>query len=352
MAFSFSSLVNDGIVDAQVIYAWHVTEARTGINTVAGWFTGSGGVPGKIRLFTSTTAEASLLLPSGVDPTSPVNGDFWNNSGTLKFHNGSATKTIAFTDSAITTLSVSGTSTLTGAATFNSTLTANGAVTANAATTVKTTSATAFRVLRADIATNFLLADTNSRVVEIRKDDTADTTTLGIYNASSNLTVSVAGATGNITTTGAVSAATITSAGAIVRGSTAYAAPALLNTGGFTINLGNGTTAISSGVQLPAVTIPYACRVEYWAVTTSDPASTNTNTVGITVQLQKRESGANTAYANFGSTLALSSGSSQASASIADPSTLTLQAGDTIRVVTSGTITAKAVAVHVRVIRV
>ena len=49
----------------------------------------------------SSTGSASLNIPSGVAPTVPVSGDIWNQGGTLSFFNG-ATKTIAFTDSALT----------------------------------------------------------------------------------------------------------------------------------------------------------------------------------------------------------------------------------------------------------
>lgn len=56
---------------------------------------------GKITTVTPTTGTASVLLSpsSAVNPTSPVSGDLWNNSGTIKFYNGTATKDIAFTDS-------------------------------------------------------------------------------------------------------------------------------------------------------------------------------------------------------------------------------------------------------------
>lgn len=64
----------------------------------------SGGtMTGKITTVAASTSTASILLGVGsADPTTPVSGDFWNNTGVLKFYNGSATKTIAFTDSDIT----------------------------------------------------------------------------------------------------------------------------------------------------------------------------------------------------------------------------------------------------------
>jgi hypothetical protein len=64
----------------------------------------SGGtMTGKITAVASGTSTASILLGAGsADPSAPASGDLWNNTGTIKFYNGSATKTIAFTDSNIT----------------------------------------------------------------------------------------------------------------------------------------------------------------------------------------------------------------------------------------------------------
>lgn len=60
-------------------------------------------VGGKITTVAPTTSTASILLTSGsADPSSPATGDLWNNAGTLKFRQASATKTIAYTDSNIT----------------------------------------------------------------------------------------------------------------------------------------------------------------------------------------------------------------------------------------------------------
>lgn len=60
-----------------------------------------GTMTGKLTTVTSTTSTAAVNVPSGVAPTTPASGDFWNESGALKFNNG-ATKTIAYTDSTIT----------------------------------------------------------------------------------------------------------------------------------------------------------------------------------------------------------------------------------------------------------
>jgi hypothetical protein len=359
MAFSFEPLVNTNIEDTKIIYANHVNEARNGVNTIAGWFTASGGVPGKIRLYSASqagqTSEPSLLFPSlSQDPSTLTSGDFWNNSGVLKFQAGNTTKTIAFTDSAITTLSVSGTSTLTGAASLASTLAVTGASTFNNIAAVARTDENAFIVRKTDSGSagaTILKVNTNSNAVELR-----NAATFSVFNTSSvNPTFSVAGGTGNTTVGGALSAASINSSGAISRNDVAYAAPALLNTGGFTINLGTGITNISSGVQVPVVTIPYKCRIQNIKITTNDPLLLE-STGGITIQLQRRAAGSTNSYTNFGPTFSLSSPSSQASfdISIADGNANLLQLAleDTIRVVTSGTITVKAVGIYVRVVRI
>ena len=63
----------------------------------------SGGtMTGKLITVTPASGAASIVLPSGSAPNTPVSGDVWNNAGTLQFYNGSATKNIAFTDSSIT----------------------------------------------------------------------------------------------------------------------------------------------------------------------------------------------------------------------------------------------------------
>lgn len=62
-----------------------------------------GTMTGKITTVTTSTSTANILLAgAAADPSAPASGDLWNNSGTLKFYNGSATKTLAFTDSNIT----------------------------------------------------------------------------------------------------------------------------------------------------------------------------------------------------------------------------------------------------------
>lgn len=52
---------------------------------------GSNSMTGKLTTVVSSTARASILLTPGAgDPSSPVSGDVWNNSGNIKFYDGSS----------------------------------------------------------------------------------------------------------------------------------------------------------------------------------------------------------------------------------------------------------------------
>lgn len=62
-----------------------------------------GTTTGKISLVAATTSLVPLnFLQSSATPTTPVDGDFWLSGDTFFYYNGSATKTIAYTDSNIT----------------------------------------------------------------------------------------------------------------------------------------------------------------------------------------------------------------------------------------------------------
>jgi hypothetical protein len=56
---------------------------------------------GKIFFAASASTGASFNIPSGSAPTTPVNGDFWNASGTLNFRVGTTTKTALLNDSVL-----------------------------------------------------------------------------------------------------------------------------------------------------------------------------------------------------------------------------------------------------------
>src|SRR5439155_1334303 len=60
---------------------------------------------GKQTLPIATAGYASLNVATGVTPSAPVAGDFWNQSGAIKFNPDGVvanTKTLAFTDSNLT----------------------------------------------------------------------------------------------------------------------------------------------------------------------------------------------------------------------------------------------------------
>lgn len=56
----------------------------------------------KVQLRNATASLASINFGTGTaNPSSPVNGDFWNNGGTLKFRYGAATKDLILDDSVV-----------------------------------------------------------------------------------------------------------------------------------------------------------------------------------------------------------------------------------------------------------
>lgn len=92
-----------------------------------------GTMTGKITTVTTSSSTANILLAgASTDPSAPASGDVWNNNGTIKFYNGSATKTFAFTDSNITGTAANVTGTVavsnggTGAVTLTGILKGNG----------------------------------------------------------------------------------------------------------------------------------------------------------------------------------------------------------------------------------
>jgi hypothetical protein len=351
MAFSYTTLLpNAAIADTNVIYASHVTDVYSRVDTMATWFTSQ--MAGKLKFFTPVLTEASVrFTPGSVDPTTLESGDMWNNNGVLKFRSGSTTQTVAFTGAggSFTTLTASGATTLAG--TTATTLTATGVTNLNNQAFVSTTNAQAFVARKVSAGTEVFRVDTTNDRVEVRTGSTFRV--MDATNALANFTVSGSGAVtaASVSATGAISGASLAVTGAVSSGGTAYVSPANVNTGGFTINLGNGVQAITVGAQLPAVTIPYKCEPEHIYITTNGTGSTNTTSVAITVQIQRRAVGTNNSYADIGSPLTLSSSATISQANAAFTAGITLNPGDTLRVVTSGTITAQAVAVHVRVKR-
>jgi len=51
-------------------------------------------MPGNVTFAAGTTSVPSFNIPSGVAPTSPASGDFWNLSGVMQFYDGSGTRSV------------------------------------------------------------------------------------------------------------------------------------------------------------------------------------------------------------------------------------------------------------------
>ena len=106
-----------------------------------------GTMSGKITTTAGGTLGASILLGvSAADPSSPVSGDLWNNTGAIKFYNGSATKTVAFLDSNITGTAgnVSGTVAVGNGGTGQTSFTVGGLLYASASTVIAQTSGASY----------------------------------------------------------------------------------------------------------------------------------------------------------------------------------------------------------------
>lgn len=364
----FTSTVDEAITDGQPILATQIEALYNRSDVMLDWFKAQNspyGMPGKINLFTSTSSEASIRIPSGADPTSPAVGDIWNNGGSLKFRSAdgeSGTKTLAFTDSSFTTITASGlvtanslsvttSSTFTGAATLNSTQTIN--VSNENALRLQTTSASADWVARVNTSTKkFELFNATSFSMY------SNTTTevFGVSGAGAVSAVSVAAPTIQTRATiDEIGITRITLANGLQRWNGSawenFGTPEVVHTGGFTINIGNGVQAISATAQLPAVTIPYACSAVSWIITTNDTTEASLTGVTVSLKIQKRTSGNNNnSFTDVtGTTMELTTTTnSQASGTFTN---VTFSQGDTLRLVATGTPTAKAVAVHIRVRR-
>lgn len=122
-------------------------------------------LPGKTTLTASTTSAASINIPSGSAPNTPASGDAWNASGSLNFYNGTATKTIAFTDSSITGNSATATA-LQTARTINGT-----SFDGTANITVQVPISTGVTGLGTNVAT-FLATPSSSNLISAMTDET------------------------------------------------------------------------------------------------------------------------------------------------------------------------------------
>jgi hypothetical protein len=106
-----ASTTQNGIVQLNdTISSTSITEAATANAAKTAWDLanaalpkGGGTLTGKVSLANATSTLVSLNIGAGTeDPTTLISGDFWVNSGGIKYHNGTVVKTVAFTDSSIT----------------------------------------------------------------------------------------------------------------------------------------------------------------------------------------------------------------------------------------------------------
>ncbi len=67
-----------------------------------------------VKFLAGTTTIPTLTIPSGVAPTTPVSGDFWNLSGVLQYHDGTATRSLAITSNPLSQFAATTSSQLAG----------------------------------------------------------------------------------------------------------------------------------------------------------------------------------------------------------------------------------------------
>jgi hypothetical protein len=176
----------------------------------------SGGtMTGKLNLVSATASLVSANIGAGTaDPTTLVAGDFWVNSGAIKYHNGTAAKTLAFLDSTITgnaanvTGIVSGTNGGTGVNNGARTITIGGNLTTAGAFTTSGAFASTFTFTAATSVT-FPVSGT------LYSDSTTNLNTVRDWTSNQ---ITLAGAlpqatSGFITKTGTTSYGTVASTG-------------------------------------------------------------------------------------------------------------------------------------------
>lgn len=84
------------------IFVSHINDMQTAITYLSRELTNGIGTESDPKVFKVSAAAdgyASLNIPAATaTPTAPASGDLWNDAGNLKFYNGSATKTVTYSD--------------------------------------------------------------------------------------------------------------------------------------------------------------------------------------------------------------------------------------------------------------
>ena len=140
--------LSDSISTTSSILAATPTAVKSAYDLANAALPKSGGtMTGKVTTGAGGATYASVLLGvSAADPTSPVSGDLWNNTGAIKFYNGSATKTVAFLDSNITGTAgnVSGTVAVANGGTGQTSYSSGALLYASGTTTISQTSGASY----------------------------------------------------------------------------------------------------------------------------------------------------------------------------------------------------------------
>ena len=251
---------------------------------------GSGNVtvPGKTTVSNTTASGASLNLGTGTaDPSTPVAGDFWYNTGALKVRQAAATKTVAYTDSTITgnAANVTGTVAVANGGTNGSATPTSGAVSYGTGTAYGFTAAgTSGQVLTsagtgapawASQSTLSVGNATNATTAAACSGNSSTATTLqtartinGVsFNGSADITVAAAAGTlTGATLASGVTASSLTSVGTLSSLSTSGSA------------LFNGATQIAGSNS--AIGIAYAGGGSLYGITLK-PAADNSTVMNV-----------------------------------------------------------------------
>lgn len=140
---------------------------------------------GKQTFASPAAGYASILIPNGsVDPSTPVSGDLWVNAGAMKYYNGSATKTILFSDG-------------TAAGATQAIITAESSDTTNYLTFVNATPSGTLQSIKSNSA---LLYDSLNQHLQLAGKLTTNNAPLGSTTGNTIIPLVVATTTSNVDT--------------------------------------------------------------------------------------------------------------------------------------------------------
>jgi hypothetical protein len=201
---------------------------------------------GKVIANPGAADEANLQLTPNTAPTAPASGDVWNESGVIKVYNGTATKTVAYTDSNITGSAASLTTART--ITLGGDLTGSASFDGSANVTLTATVAADSVALGTDTTGNYVatVAGTTDQV-----------TVTGAGTEGRAVTLSLPQ---SIATTSSPTFAGVTLSGDLaVNGSdittTGTGTATVFNSNAAAVNIGQGASAVAIGSATSTVTV-------------------------------------------------------------------------------------------------